>query len=62
MNSKMREQTNMKRYEYLRTPPLQFEDPGVRVGTHLGKVAKRNWMKTISFYCHKNNLFSCCLI
>jgi hypothetical protein len=48
MNSKMREQTDIKRYEYLRTLLLQFEDPGVTVGTDVGKVAKRNWMKSIN--------------
>jgi hypothetical protein len=44
----MREQANIKRYEYFRTLLLQFEDPGVAVGTDPGKTAKRNWMKSIN--------------
>jgi len=44
MNSKIRKQTNIKRYVYLRTLLLQFEDPDITAGTDLGKVAKRNWI------------------
>lgn len=35
MNRKMRKQTSMNRYEYLKILLLQFEDPGFTVGTDL---------------------------
>jgi hypothetical protein len=47
MNSKIREQTDIKWYANLGTLLLQFKDPGVTVGTDLGKVEKRNWMNLI---------------
>jgi len=48
VNSKMREQTNIKGMNISGLRYSSSKTPGVTVGTDLGKRAERNWMKSIN--------------